>query len=77
MGQYFPIQPLKVNLGTTQFMPRKSPSTHWIGGWVGLGANLDVLEKRKNLLPLPEFEPQTVQFVAKYNNLIYSHFTCR
>jgi hypothetical protein len=27
------------------------PDTHWIGGWVGLGANLDAVEKRKVFCP--------------------------
>jgi hypothetical protein len=64
MGQYFPSQLLLVNLGTRHFMPGKSSSIHWIGGWVGPRASLEVLEKRK-VLPLSEFEPQTIQFVAK------------
>jgi len=51
MGQYFPSQLLKVNLGTRHLMPRKSPSTHWRGGWVGPRNNLDVLEKRKAFTP--------------------------
>jgi hypothetical protein len=32
------------------------PGTHWIEGWVGLRAGLDVVEKRK-FLSLPGFEP--------------------
>jgi hypothetical protein len=27
----------------------RGPSTHWIGGWVGLGFSLDAVEKRKIL----------------------------
>jgi hypothetical protein len=33
----------------------RSPSTHWIGGWVGPGAGLDDVERRK-ILPLPGLE---------------------
>jgi hypothetical protein len=32
------------------------PGTHWIGGWVGLRAGLDAVEKAKDLA-LPGFEP--------------------
>jgi hypothetical protein len=31
--------------------------THWIGGWVGPRAGLDVVEKRK-IMPLPGIEPR-------------------
>jgi hypothetical protein len=31
-------------------------STHWIGGWVFLGAGLEAVEKRK-IFPLPGIEP--------------------
>jgi hypothetical protein len=31
-----------------RFTPReRAPGTHWIGGWVGLRASLDDMEKRK------------------------------
>jgi len=40
------------------------PGTHGIGGWVGPRNGLDGLEKRRNLLLLPGFEPGTVQPVA-------------
>jgi hypothetical protein len=33
------------------------PGTHWIGGWVGPRAGLDVVEKRK-ILALSGFEPR-------------------
>jgi len=33
------------------FTPRKNSSTHWIGGWVGLRASLDILEKWKIYCP--------------------------
>jgi hypothetical protein len=35
----------------------KSPTTHWIGGWVGPRADMETIEKRK-ILPLPEIELQ-------------------
>jgi hypothetical protein len=39
------------------FAPReRAHGTHWIGGWVGPGAGLDAVEKRK-MLPLPGTEP--------------------
>jgi hypothetical protein len=34
--------------GARRFAPRKrAPGTHWIGGWVGPRAGLDVVGKRK------------------------------
>jgi hypothetical protein len=38
---------------------RKNPSIHRVEGWVGSRAVVDVLGKRKNLLPLLGFEPKT------------------
>jgi hypothetical protein len=39
-----------------RFIPReRPPGTHWIGGWVGLRAGLDDLERRK-FLTLPGLE---------------------
>jgi hypothetical protein len=35
----------------------RAPGTHWIGGWVGPGTGLDVVEKR-NILPLPRIQPR-------------------
>jgi hypothetical protein len=32
--------------------PGKEPHTHWIGGWVGPGAGLDIVAKRKILQDL-------------------------
>jgi hypothetical protein len=40
------------------------PDTHWIGGWVGPRAGLDIVEKRK-IVPLPVFEPRPFQPVAR------------
>jgi hypothetical protein len=31
--------------------------THWIGGWVGLRADLDTEARENTLLSLPEIEP--------------------
>jgi hypothetical protein len=41
----------------------KNPYTDWIRGWVGLGAFLDTLEKRKSLVMLG-FEPRTIHPIA-------------
>jgi hypothetical protein len=35
------------------------PGTHWIGGWVGLGAGLDAVEKN---LALPRIEPVACRY---------------
>jgi hypothetical protein len=34
-----------------------SPSTHWIGGWVGPKDGLNVVERRQ-VLPMPGFKPR-------------------
>jgi hypothetical protein len=48
----------KNNYNLRRFLPpRKSPATHWIGGWMGPRTNLDVVEKR-NILPLPGIQPR-------------------
>jgi hypothetical protein len=40
------------------FIPReRGPSTHWIGGWVGLRASLEAVAKRKSSCPCPELKP--------------------
>jgi hypothetical protein len=36
----------------------KSPSTHWIGVWVGSRASLDILEKRKIFCPCQDSNPR-------------------
>jgi hypothetical protein len=41
--------------------PRKRPGTHWIGGWVGHTAGLDVCRKSR---PPTRFDPWTGQSVA-------------
>jgi hypothetical protein len=45
----------------------RAPGTHWIGGWVGPGAVLGVVVKRKILSPRRELKPRTpiVQPVAQ------------
>jgi hypothetical protein len=50
------------------FTPReRAPGTHWIGGWVGPRAILDMVVKRKILCPCQELNPRTqiVQPVAQ------------
>ena len=42
----------------------RTPDTHWIRGWMGLRAIMDVLEKRKNFMPLPGIQPGCIQHVA-------------
>jgi hypothetical protein len=46
--------------------PAKAPDTHWIGGWVGPRAVLEVVVKRKIPSPRQESNPRTpiVQLVA-------------
>jgi hypothetical protein len=43
--------------GPCRFPP--VPGTHYIGGWVGPRASMDVKEKEKNLLPLLGIEPNS------------------
>jgi hypothetical protein len=43
------------------FTPREiAPGTHWIGGWVGPRAVLDMVVKRKILSPHWESNPRTL-----------------
>jgi hypothetical protein len=45
----------------------RAPGAHWIGGWVGLRAGLDDLEKRKFLNLLGTYsnsDPSVVQLIA-------------
>jgi hypothetical protein len=43
--------------GGVEFTPReRAPKAHRIGGWVGLGASLDTVEKRK-ILPFLAVQP--------------------
>jgi hypothetical protein len=49
-----------------RFTPgERAPGTHWIGGWAGLRAGVDDLEKRK-FLTLPGLELQPV--ASRYTN---------
>jgi hypothetical protein len=44
----------------SRFTPReRAPGTHWIGGWVGPGAVLDAVVKRKIPSPRRESNPKT------------------
>jgi len=44
----------------TILIPRKDPGTHWIEGWMGPRAHLDLIEKIKiTFLPLREIEPRS------------------
>jgi hypothetical protein len=48
-----------------RFTQGMSPDIHWIGGWVGPSAGLDVVEKREFLtLPGLELRPSVFQPVA-------------
>jgi hypothetical protein len=49
---------------TPQPLYAKGKTSEPIGGWVGAKAGLDVGQKRKNLLPVLEFEPCISQPVA-------------
>jgi hypothetical protein len=35
----------------------RAPGIHWLGGWVGLGAGLDAVEKRNISCPYRESDP--------------------
>jgi hypothetical protein len=70
-GESGGIAPRILDLGTRKrrvvsFTPRplyprkKAPGTHWIGGWVGPGAVLDAVVKRKIPNPRRESNPRTL-----------------
>jgi hypothetical protein len=42
----------------------ENPSTHWMEGWVGPRAGLDVFGEEKNVLSLPKFQFQAVHPIA-------------
>jgi hypothetical protein len=50
----------------------RAPGIHWIGGWVGLWASLDAVEKRK-ILPLLGIQPQLIAHC--YTERAYPSFT--
>ena len=53
------IREVSVQLHTPAvFPPWKSPSTHWIGGWVGPRASLDILKKRKVFCSCQDWNPR-------------------
>jgi hypothetical protein len=52
--------------GPARFTPReRAPGTHWIGGWVGPRAVLDVMVKRKIPSPRRESNPRTPICIAQ------------
>jgi len=62
---YYPVFGLKwrwvVNVTPRPLYPRERPGTDCTGGWVGLRAGLDGVEKSRTK---PGFDPRTVQPVA-------------
>jgi hypothetical protein len=56
------------------FIPEeKTPSTHWIGGWVGPRAGLNDAERRK-ILPLPGLELRPLGCPARSQSLYRLHY---
>jgi hypothetical protein len=55
----------------------KAPGAHWIGGWVGLTAGLDAVEKKK-VSPPPWIEPRAARspYVHCLRELHVSLLTC-
>jgi hypothetical protein len=53
---------------------RKSPGTHWIGGWVGPRASLDDMENRK-FLTLPGFELWLLCRPTRNQSLYHLYYT--
>jgi hypothetical protein len=45
-----------------------SPSTYWIGGWVGPRAGLNTIEKRKMSCPSRELTPAAQPIVCHYTD---------
>jgi hypothetical protein len=66
------------------FPPGKGPpSTHWLGGWVGLRAGLDARDRRKILFPCrgsnldrPIVQPVVRHYTASYRGSKYSLTDC-
>jgi hypothetical protein len=56
---------------------KRTPSTHWIGGWVGLRAGLDTEARGNILLPLLEIEPRSPSLYSDtiLTELPWLHFT--
>jgi hypothetical protein len=66
------------NPGTTALPMGKGTLTHFLEEWVGPKASLDVLEKRKTLLPLLELEPQILHLytlITMLNHLLAEYST--
>ena len=58
------------------FRPSDNPDTHRTEGWLGLRADLGVLEKGKKYLVLPEVEIRIVQSAARsLNEIRHSGFS--
>jgi hypothetical protein len=54
----------------TALPPGKAPGTHWIGGWVGSRADLDAMQKRKNLAPGGNGTPTVEPVAHRYTNCL-------
>jgi hypothetical protein len=53
---------------TGRFTPReRAPGTHWIGDWVGPGAVLEAVVKRKIPSPRRESNPRTILQLVWYS----------
>ena len=59
---------------TITLFPGKSPSVHWIGGWVGLRARLDILEKRRVSCPGIHYMKYTIPAPMSWRTFLCSHF---
>jgi hypothetical protein len=58
-----------------RFIPgKRTPSIHWIGGWVGPRTDLDDMEKRK-ILTLPGFELQPLGRPTRSQSLYRLRYT--
>jgi hypothetical protein len=44
---------------------KRAPGTHWIGGWVGPGAGLDAVARRKIPSSCRDSKSQIIQLVAQ------------
>jgi hypothetical protein len=60
----------KRSVDATDPLPsEKTPTTHWVGGCISYTFGLDDVEKRKNLLLLPEVEQ-----IEEFPRLLWSWF---
>jgi hypothetical protein len=53
----------------------RAPGIHWIGGWMGPGAGLDDVEKRK-FLTLPGLELRPLGLPARSQSLYRLRYPC-